>query len=213
MEPGFRHAFSAAWQAYCDGNIPIGAAILNEDGAVVAVGRNSVYGKRPVGTVSNHPLAHAELNAILQVNGLTDEQVGRYTLYTTMEPCPLCFGATVMGRIRRLRFAARDEYAGAAGLNGATEFLRRERLDITGPDPLLEGLQIALIVARRLHLALAGSEEFLTMYRRDCPLGVAVGERLAQSGWLEEKAAASASADVVCDHVLLRLMEGSASAI
>jgi tRNA(adenine34) deaminase len=43
--------------------------------------------------------------------------IKKYTLYTTMEPCPMCFGIMAMIGIRNMRYAAKDGFAGVTELN------------------------------------------------------------------------------------------------
>ena len=100
-ERWMREALSLARSADRSGEVPIGAVVVLND-AVVGRGRNS-----PIGT--NDPTAHAEIFAIREAAAT----VGNYrldgaTLYVTLEPCPMCAGALVHARLRRLVFGARD---------------------------------------------------------------------------------------------------------
>lgn len=114
VELGFQVAFRAAWEAYTKGSIPIGATILNRNDEVVSIGRNRIYEKSaPLPQILNHQLAHAEINAILQLNEEEHPNIRSYILYSAMEPCPLCLGAIAMGSIKYVKFAARDGWAGA----------------------------------------------------------------------------------------------------
>jgi tRNA(adenine34) deaminase len=91
------------------GEIPIGAVMLDEEGAVVARAHNRREG-------DHDPTAHAEI-LVLRTAA---EVLGRWrldgcTLVVTMEPCPMCAGAVVMSRVRRLVFGAWNGEYGAAG--------------------------------------------------------------------------------------------------
>ena len=89
--------------------IPIGAIVVDETGAVIAAAGNS----RDEFT---DPTAHAEvlaLRAAAQVRG--DRLLTGCTIYVTLEPCPMCAGAVVMSRVDRLVFGAWNEEYGAAG--------------------------------------------------------------------------------------------------
>ena len=88
--------------------VPVGA-ILILDGEIIGRGYN-----QPIS--AQDPSAHAEIMAIRA----GARQLGNYRLpgsqlYSTMEPCPMCAGAIVHARIKRLVFAARDEKWGACG--------------------------------------------------------------------------------------------------
>ena len=89
--------------------IPIGAIVVDETGAVIAAAGNSR-------DELTDPTAHAEvlaLRAAAQVRG--DRLLTGCTIYVTLEPCPMCAGAVVMSRVDRLVFGAWNEEYGAAG--------------------------------------------------------------------------------------------------
>lgn len=102
------HALRLACRAEGEGEVPVGA-VLVRDGAVIGEGWN-----RPIG--AHDPTAHAEIQALRAAAA----QVGNYrlpdsTLYVTLEPCPMCAGAMVHARVRRVVFGASDPRSGAAG--------------------------------------------------------------------------------------------------
>ena len=87
----------------------------------VPVGAVVVYGNRIVGRGHNmveqlkDPTAHAEMIAITAAcETLGRKQLADCTMYVTLEPCPMCAGAIVWARLRRLSFGAFDDKAGAA---------------------------------------------------------------------------------------------------
>ncbi|MFD1606605.1 tRNA adenosine(34) deaminase TadA [Oceanobacillus luteolus] len=88
--------------------VPIGAVIVHE-GEIIARGHN-------LRETSQETLSHAELIAIAEAN----EKIGSWrledcTLYVTLEPCPMCAGAIVQSRIKRVVYGAPDPKAGCAG--------------------------------------------------------------------------------------------------
>lgn len=88
--------------------VPIGAVIVLH-GEVIATGYN-------VRETEQSTLSHAELSAIQEAN----KKIGSWrledcTLYVTLEPCPMCAGAIVQSRIKRVVFGAFDPKAGCAG--------------------------------------------------------------------------------------------------
>jgi tRNA(Arg) A34 adenosine deaminase TadA len=93
-------AIAAAHHARGLGGTAIGAALVDTDGAVVAVGGSMV-------SVLHDPTAHAEINAIRIAadNGKTDDLYG-LTLYSTLEPCHMCLSAAAWARISRIYFGA-----------------------------------------------------------------------------------------------------------
>ena len=101
-----RMALAAAMQAAEQGEVPVGAVVVVR-GEVIAVSHN--YRE------TNHdPTAHAEIVALRAAAAalgswrLTDAE-----LYVTMEPCPMCAGAIVNARVRRLIYGCDDPKAGA----------------------------------------------------------------------------------------------------
>ena len=90
------------------GEVPVGCVIVR-DGEIVGRGRNRREEKQATAS-------HAEMEAIAQAN----EHLGTWRLddcelYVTLEPCPMCAGAILNARIRRVWYGARDEAFGACG--------------------------------------------------------------------------------------------------
>jgi len=73
---------------------PIGCVIVL-DGKIISRAHNSVYSKKD-------RLAHAEMLAIKRVQKILNKNHNKATLYTTYEPCPMCFGAIILSRIGRV---------------------------------------------------------------------------------------------------------------
>lgn len=101
-------ALELAREAERAGEVPVGAVIV-KDGVIVGEGWN-----RPIS--SNDPTAHAEIVALRDAaQKLQSYRLLDTTLYVTLEPCPMCAGAMVHARVKRLVYAATDPRAGAAG--------------------------------------------------------------------------------------------------
>ncbi len=103
-----RHALMLAQRAWDEGEVPVGAVLVHNN-RVIGEGWN-----RPIG--HHDPTAHAEIMALRQ-GGLVlqNYRLLDTTLYVTLEPCVMCAGAMVHGRIGTLVFGARDLKTGAAG--------------------------------------------------------------------------------------------------
>jgi tRNA(adenine34) deaminase len=102
-------ALTEAEKARRQGDVPVGAVVVDPSGEVIGRGFNA-----PISAVD--PTAHAEIAAMREAAGF----VGNYrlagmTVYCTIEPCVMCAGAMVHARIDRLVFGAADAKAGAAG--------------------------------------------------------------------------------------------------
>lgn len=108
QERYMRQALELAKEAAAAGEVPVGCVIVR-NGEIVGRGRNRREEKRATAS-------HAEMEAIAQAN----ERLGTWRLddcelYVTLEPCPMCAGAIVNARIRRVIFGAEDPKAGACG--------------------------------------------------------------------------------------------------
>lgn len=96
-----REALVEAVRAEKAGEVPVGAVIVI-DGSVVARAHNA-----PIS--SGDPTAHAELLALrAAATAIGNYRLSDADLYVTLEPCPMCAGAFVHARLRRLIFGARD---------------------------------------------------------------------------------------------------------
>lgn len=103
-----REALAEAQKAYQLDEVPIGAVVV-KNGEVIGRGHNLRESKKD-------PTLHAEIIAIRQAAAvLGGWRLTDCDLYVTIEPCPMCAGAILQARIRRLIFGARDPKAGCAG--------------------------------------------------------------------------------------------------
>ena len=90
------------------GEVPVGCVIVR-DGAVIGRGRNRREEKQAV-------CSHAEMEAMAQANAaLGSWRLDGCALYVTLEPCPMCAGAIINSRIRRVVYGAADTKAGCCG--------------------------------------------------------------------------------------------------
>ena len=193
-----------AWTAYRSGSVPIGACVTDVEGRILTRGRNRIHDScdDDPQCIQRHDFAHAEMNALLALT--TERREERYTfvLYTTTEPCPLCLGAWYMSGIRNLRYAARDPWAGSVNLLGTTPYLSRKAVQVTGPERTdLETLIVALHVDFTLRMGSGVTGEFLELWRREVPEGVALGEVLHRDGLLHHLAETGADAAAMTEAV------------
>jgi tRNA(adenine34) deaminase len=122
-----RMALEQAARSAAIGEVPIGAVLVHE-GRVLAQSHNHREAWQD-------PTAHAEMIVIRE----SAKALGRWrlidsTLFVTLEPCAMCLGATVLARIPRLVFGARDPKAGACGsvLDFACEPRLNHRVKVLG---------------------------------------------------------------------------------
>ena len=189
IDAAWRTCLGLAWDAHRAGSLPIAAVVVDDHGAILARGRNRLGEGGPgaphvAGTpyLTGTPLAHAEVNALLELGPARDAT--RPWLLTTTEPCPLCMGAARMAGVGRVAYASRDPWAGCAGMAEAVPYLRRSGPTVEGPDPALEAPLVAWQTA--VHLATYGGEPaFLETWREVVPEACAAGRRLLEDGVLD----------------------------
>ena len=101
-------AIQEAFKAEAEGEVPVGA-ILVKDGQLIAQAHNQPISK-------NDATAHAEIQ-LLRAAGKKQQnyRLTCTTLYVTLEPCAMCFGAMMHARISRLIFGAYDPKTGVCG--------------------------------------------------------------------------------------------------
>jgi tRNA(adenine34) deaminase len=111
LEPAVRYmrlALEEARRALRFAEVPVGAVIV-QDGRVIA----SAHNQRET---LKDPTAHAEMLAITQAAAArNDWRLEECELYVTLEPCPMCAGALVAGRVARVVYGAADAKGGACG--------------------------------------------------------------------------------------------------
>ncbi|GAA2859239.1 nucleoside deaminase [Microbacterium arabinogalactanolyticum] len=113
-------ALALAAEAAADGDVPVGAVVLDPAGAIIGEGRN-------IREITHDPTGHAEvvaLRAAAEAHG--GWNLEGHSLVVTLEPCVMCAGAILQARIGRVVFGAWDDKAGAAG--SMYDLLRDRRL-------------------------------------------------------------------------------------
>ena len=101
-------ALALAREAAAAGEVPVGCVIV-KDGEIIGRGRNRREEKQAVSS-------HAEMEAMAEANAaLNTWRLEDCDLYVTLEPCPMCAGAIINARVRRVFYGARDSVMGACG--------------------------------------------------------------------------------------------------
>jgi tRNA(adenine34) deaminase len=115
-----RLALREAERALEHDDVPVGAVIVSA-GEVIASGHNERE-------LRQDPTAHAELLALREAaRRLGSWRILESVLYVTLEPCAMCAGAIVLGRVTRVVYGAADPKAGAAG--SVLDLLREPRFN------------------------------------------------------------------------------------
>jgi len=147
----FMHrAIALALLAEQEGNLPVGA-VITLDGEVVAEGRSAIWVPKFDAT------RHAEMEALRAVPTDFWTSSAEMSLYTTLEPCIMCFGSILLHGVGRVVFGSSDNYGGASSVLSHLPPFFQEKINNTqwlGPtmpvecDPLHERL-LALEETRR----------------------------------------------------------------
>lgn len=116
-----REALQEARDARQEGEVPVGAILVNRKGEIVARNHNRTE-------QLNDPTAHAEVLTIREAaRRVKNYRLNGMILYVTKEPCLMCSGAGVWARIKRVVFGAFDPQGGAADL--ASQLARQKKLN------------------------------------------------------------------------------------
>jgi len=103
-----REAIKEAVKAFDADEVPVGAIIVYK-GRIIGKAHNQIK-------LLKDPTAHAEMIALTQAAAyLENERLLDTTVYTTIEPCAMCGGGMILGRVKRLVFGAADPKTGAFG--------------------------------------------------------------------------------------------------
>jgi tRNA(adenine34) deaminase len=101
-------ALKEASEAFDIDEVPVGAVIVHS-GRIIGRAHNQIK-------LLKDPTAHAEMIALTQAAAhMESERLLGTTVYTTIEPCAMCAGAMVLGRVKRVVFGASDPKTGAFG--------------------------------------------------------------------------------------------------
>lgn len=126
-EKWMQEALALAKQGAAEGEVPVGALVVR-DGQVLGRGWN-----RPI--AGHDPTAHAEVMALRDAaRHEANYRLTGATLYVTIEPCTMCFGALMHARIARLVYGAMEPRAGVcvSQLRLPEQHFYNHRLEVTG---------------------------------------------------------------------------------
>lgn len=108
MNKFMEEALRLAKQSFEEGEVPVGAVVV-KDGVIVGRGRNMRENGK-------NALLHAEISAINEAcKTLGGWRLWQCEMYVTLEPCPMCAGAVINSRIKKVIFGAYDKKAGSFG--------------------------------------------------------------------------------------------------
>jgi tRNA(Arg) A34 adenosine deaminase TadA len=176
LEPAWQQAIEMAWESYRDGGVAVGAVVTDEAGVVLGRGRNQRFAAVTPGGL----LAHAEMAALAAVPDSKDRTRGT-RLYTTLHPCPMCLGATVVARVGHLHFGAYDPtWLGIERLPQLNDEVRDRWPAVEGPLPGPVGEWLAVLPCLNTDGSLVRAMRQESPRRAE--LARAVARRLADPG-------------------------------
>ena len=196
----WKRIFDLEWESISEGSKAIAAVIVDENGEIVSEGRNQISEC----TVPNPTTAHAEAEAIRNLDVRLHPHPKLYTLYAGLEPCIMCMGTLVMGQIRHVVIAARDDYGGAMHLIEHSEFAKSKRIKVSWLDNELGDMQRALQTIRELLYNHDEEKkrqmlEDFSVYNRT---GVQTAIRLVEKGFLAGRPLYEYTAEEVFDALM-----------
>lgn len=198
----WQRVFTLEWESLCKGSKAIAAVITDEAGCVISEGRN-MTGET---AIPNPAAMHAETEAVRNLDVRRYPDKHSYTLYAGLEPCVMCMGTIVMGGIRKVEIAARDDFGGAMQLLNGTPFLRSKQMQVIWRDDLLGDVQRGLQTVRELlyNSDSAKLERMLTDFSVYNKAGTAAAKALCSEGVFRNPSAMTAEEAV---NVLLQKIE------
>ncbi len=199
LSPVWQKIFELAWLSLRKGSKAIAAVIVNEQGEIISEGRNKISED----CIPNPIVVHAETETIRNLDISKYPDTKKYTLYAGLEPCPMCMGTIVMGRIRNVVIAARDDFGGAMKLMEYSPFMRSKNIQVTWLDNELGDMQRAFQTVREL--LFNKDKEKLESILQDFSVynktGVDVAKDLVAGGYFEGKHLEDISVEEVFDEL------------
>ena len=195
-------ALEQAWTAYLHGSLPIGAVIVRGN-QIIARGRNRIGERHDiVGMISGNSLAHAEVNALMQLPG--DLEGSDAILYTTMEPCPMCAGAIRVVHVPTTIYAARDAWGGSSQMFQLHPYMTRDNIRVLPAGiKTLEEISVALLLQSYLEIDAGVSQ--LAKFETVLPNAVRLARAAFEDRLISGLRQAEASAETIVDELAARL--------
>jgi len=194
----WKTAFEEAWISFKNGSIPIGAVIADENGNIILKDHNRGNEEG----VINRNISHAEVNTMRRLD-TSAYNPRTLVLYSTMEPCPMCFGTAVMANLKHLRYAARDSHCGFVHIKDSDPYLKGKALDYSFTDDETEFIQLTIQSYHELKFISMGARcDVLNEFRELKEEAVIVAEKLFENRELDNLAKTEESFGKVYDYIL-----------
>ncbi len=203
LETPWKEAFAQGWIAFRNGSVPIGSVICNQNGEILTKARNHINERY----FPNNKIAHAEMIAVQSLDSHLYNEPHSYILYACAEPCPMCFGAIVMGNIRTIRIAAKDAHAGSVGIAELSDYVKSKKMNISFEANLLGPVQIALQSYFELKNNPERSKPVLDKFRVEYNNSIILAQELLDNSHFENAIARNLPFSSVFDEICIKLNE------
>ena len=198
LSPMWKIAFKEAWKAFCSGSPPIGAVLCDTDGNVIISEHNRNNEPQTV----NKRIAHAEAN-ILRCLDTSKYDPKKLTLYSTMEPCPMCMGTILMSNIKRVRYAAADHYCGMTHLLESEPYYSSKNVSCTLEHGEPEQFQITIQAYYELsYIEKGAGSGVFDKFMESCPSAAQAAKQLYSEKWLDKAVNSNTDISEIYDHIM-----------
>ena len=200
LSKNWQAAFEEAWAAFRNGCIPIGAALSDENGELILRDRNRNNDKNSV----NKRTAHAEACLLNRLDTVKFDPK-KVTLYTTMEPCPMCMGTIIMSNIKHIKTAALDPYCGMLHLLETEPYYKSKQAEYfyDGKEDEKEIVQLAMQTYYELRCISLGSGTCVyDRFREQNEKAVTIAEKLYADKMLDRFVSEGREMGYVYDFIL-----------
>jgi len=133
LEKPWQIALETLWECYLEGFYPIAAVIVDDKNEVVSIGRR----RGDKGLIINSAMAHAEMDALVKLRYEDHPNIREYTIYTTLEPCPMCMGSIIMSNLRNVCIAAKDPWAGSIHFCEQDPYIASKNIKVSFADDIV----------------------------------------------------------------------------
>lgn len=197
LSPVWQTAFREMWASFCEGSTPVGAVLCDADGSILLSDRN----RNQAPETRNRRISHAEANILRRLDTAAHDP-RTLTLYTTMEPCPMCMGTALMSNLKRIHSAARDPYCGMAHLLETEPYYRRKNITLTFAGGEAEYFQLTVQAYHELrYMEQGGGGDVFAAFARICPAAADAAKSLYAAKALDAAAADGQDAGSVFDRI------------
>lgn len=201
----WKEAFKEAWISFISGSTPVGAVLCNSKGKIIL----SEHNRNNEPQTINKRIAHAEAN-ILRALDTSVYDPKTLTLYSTMEPCPMCMGTILMANIKRIHYAAADTYCGMTYLAGSDPYYSSKNVACIWEGGELEQFQITIQAYYELrHIEQGAGTQVFDNFIEHCPEAAKTAKELYKTKWLDKAAKSEKDIGEVYDHIISEIQKSS----